>query len=404
MIFLEILLAILIGILFGIFTGLVPGIHINLVSVLLVSVSSYLLGFTSPVVLGAFIVSMSVTHTFLDTIPSIFLGAPSEDTALSVLPGHRLLLKGMGYEAVKLTVIGSLLCLILTLIMIPFVISYLPKVYTFMSPYIGWILLGVSIFMILKENGLDKRFWGFYVFMISGIFGLIVLNIPNLKQPLLPMLSGLFGISTLLVSLFQEVEIPKQRITEMVKVPKLKGLKAILGATISGSLIGIFPGLGSAQAAIISMQFVGELGVYAFLVLIGGINTVNFVFSLVTLYTIQKARNGTVVAIFEILKSISLNDLLIFMGAALLAGGIATFLTLKIAKLFSGLITKISYPKLVLGVTLFIVALVFYFSSWLGLLILIVSTAIGIVPALIGVKRSLAMGCLMLPVILFFLV
>ena len=267
MIFLEIILSILIGILFGIFTGLVPGIHINLVSVLLVSVSAYFLGFTSPVVLGTFIVSMSVTHTFLDTIPSIFLGAPSEDTALSVLPGHRLLLKGMGYEAVKLTVIGSLLCLILTLIMIPFVISYLPKVYNFMSPYIGWILLGVSIFMIIKENGLDKRFWGFYVFMISGIFGLIVFNIPNLKQPLLPMLSGLFGISTLLVSLFEKVEIPKQRITEMVNVPKLKGLKALLGATISGSLIGIFPGLGSAQAAIISMQFVGELGVYAFLVL-----------------------------------------------------------------------------------------------------------------------------------------
>jgi len=402
--FLEILAAVFIGILFGIFTGLIPGIHINLVSLLLLSISAYFLGFTSPLVLGVFIIAMSVTHTFLDTIPSIFLGAPDADTALSVLPGHRLLLKGMGYEAVKLTIIGSLLCLILTIIIIPFMIPFVPMAYNFIKPYIGWILLAVSVFMILKENGLNKRFWGFYVFMISGILGLIVLNWPNLKQPLFPMLSGLFGLSVLIISLFQNVEIPKQRITEMIKVPKSKSIKAILGATFSGSLTGMFPGLGAAQAAILSMQLVGELGMYAFLILIGGINTVNFVFSLVTLYTLQKARNGAVVAVLEIVKSISLNELIIFMGSALLAGGIATFLALKITRLFSRFITKINYRKLVLGVISFIVILVFYFSSWSGLFILIVSTAIGIIPASMGVKRSLAMGCLMLPVILFFIV
>ena len=60
MIFLEALIAVLIGIAFGIFTGLVPGVHINLVSLLLVSVSSYFLGFTSPLVLGVFIIPETV--------------------------------------------------------------------------------------------------------------------------------------------------------------------------------------------------------------------------------------------------------------------------------------------------------------------------------------------------------
>ncbi len=46
--------------------------------------------------------------------------------------------------------------------------------------------------------------------------------------------------------------------------------------------------------------------------------------------------------------------------------------------------------------------MVIYFSGIIGLLILVTSTAIGIIPALIGVKRSNAMGCLLLPVILFF--
>ena len=109
--FFDIIAAVLVGCCAGIITGLIPGIHINLVSLLLVSVSGYFLGFTSPIVLGVFIISMSVTHTFLDTLPSIFLGAPDADTALAVLPGHRLLLEGRGYEAVKLTVNDTFLTL-----------------------------------------------------------------------------------------------------------------------------------------------------------------------------------------------------------------------------------------------------------------------------------------------------
>jgi len=336
--FLQILLAIFLGCTAGIVTGLIPGIHINLVSLLLVSLSGYMLGFTSPLVLAVFIISMAVTHTFLDPIPSIFLGAPDADQALNVLPGHKLLMKGMGYEAVKLTVIGSLLSLILTLILIPFMLPAVPKIYSFLQPYMAYILIGVVVFMILKEKGLNGIFWGAVIFLLSGILGMIVLGFPNLNQPLFPMLSGLFGLSVLITSLNDNVEVPKQRITEIIEVGKTNKIKAIGAAVFSGSLTGIFPGLGAAQAAIIGMQLVGEIGMYAFMILIGGINTVNFVFSLATFYTLEKARNGAIVAVLEIIKSINLSELIILMCAALIAGGAATFLTLKITRVFSKMI------------------------------------------------------------------
>ena len=117
--FLEVLIAALLGIIAGIFTGLIPGVHINLVSLLVVSLSVYLLDIFSLPSLGVFIISMAITHTFLDVLPAIFLGAPDADTALGVLPGHKLLLQGMGYEAIKLTVIGSLFSLILALFLFP---------------------------------------------------------------------------------------------------------------------------------------------------------------------------------------------------------------------------------------------------------------------------------------------
>ena len=104
---LEILIAVCIGILIGIFTGLTPGIHINLISLLVVSSSVILLNYFSIVSLACFIISMSVTHSFLDSIPGIFLGAPDADMVLGVLPGHRYLLKGNGMMALKLTLVGS---------------------------------------------------------------------------------------------------------------------------------------------------------------------------------------------------------------------------------------------------------------------------------------------------------
>ena len=133
--FFQVLAAVLVGCLAGIITGLIPGIHINLVSLLLVSMSGYFLGFTSPLVLGVFIIAMAVTHTFLDVIPSIFLGAPDADTALAVLPGHKLLLEGRGYEAVKLTVIGSLVCLVFAVFLLPYMIPVVPVIYLALKDY-----------------------------------------------------------------------------------------------------------------------------------------------------------------------------------------------------------------------------------------------------------------------------
>jgi len=400
--FYDVILAVLIGCLAGCITGLIPGIHVNLISMLLISMSGYLLGMTDPISLAVFIISMAITHTFLDSIPSVFLGAPDADMALGVLPGHRLLLEGKGYEAVKLTVIGSLLALIATLFLIPFMIPFVPKIYSFVQPYMGYILVFVVVYMILKEKELNKIFWGSFVFIISGILGIMVLGWENLNQPLFPLLSGLFGISALVTSLSANTEIPKQHITESIHVSFSGKVKAIGAAVFSGSLTGIMPGLGAAQAAIIAMQLVGNIGNYAFMILIGGINTVNFTFSLVTFYTLQKARNGAVVAILEIIKSINLEQLLVFLFAALIAGCIATMLALFFARIFSKLIVKVNYRILCIGIISFITLMAVYFSGIIGLLILVTSTAVGIIPSLIGVKRSHAMGCLLLPVILFF--
>ncbi len=399
----EFLLAITAGIFAGTITGLVPGIHINLVSIGVVGISAFLLSYSSPAVIGVFIVAMAVTHTFIDIIPSVYLGAPDEDTALGVLPGHELLLSGIGHEAVRLTVIGSLLCLLLCILLFPVFVLVFPIIYTQIKSFIGWILLALVIFMILKEKGLNNIFWSIAVFLFSGILGMIVLSMESLNQPLFPMLSGLFGVSMLIYSMFHNTALPEQRITEEIKIGKLDTIMAVSAGTLAGGLTALLPGVGAAHAAIIASTFFRGISSFTYLIIIGGVNTVNFLLSLVTVFTLSKARNGAVVALLEIMKGISMYHLLIFISAALVTGGIAAVLALNLSKVFCKFIPRIRYKMLCMAVIAGIVLLVFLFSGFAGLFILIVSTSIGLIPVITGVGRNNAMGCLLLPVILFFL-
>ncbi len=395
----EILSAILLGILAGIVTGLMPGVHVNLVSATLLSTSAFFLGFTQVTTLAVFIISMAVIHTFLDVIPSIYLGAPEADTAMGVLPGHRMLLQGRGYEAIKLTVIGSFGSLIAVLLATPLLLAVMRAAQPVLEPWIGWILLAVVVAMTLREK---KRLLAAFLFLLSGALGIVVLNL-GVTQPLFPLLSGLFGLSTMLISLNQKVNIPPQQIRAELPLQKRQMLASVGIASVVGSFVGFFPGLGPAQAAVIGSQFLRG-GNKNFLILVGGLSTANMMASLVTFYALDKARNGAIVAVREMLGAISLGQLTLFLLVGLIAGCAGIALTLFFAKRFASWLQRVPYPWLCWSVIALIAVLVPLVSGWLGLLVLAVSTLVGMIAPLTNVSRSQAMGCLLLPVIVWFLV
>lgn len=395
----SILVAVLVGCSLGIFTGLCPGVHINLVAVLILTYSVIFLKYVSPLFLAVVIASMSITHTFLDFIPSIFLGAPDPDTVLSVLPGHRMLIKGRGFEAVMLTISGSLGSLIIVVALTPLIVLGVSKVYPLIKPFIGFILVFSSLFLIWREK--KSRFWALLLFLVSGCLGIFVLNILTLKDPLFPMLSGLFGTSMLIVSIKENTKVPKQK-HKTVTISKKCFWQALTSSVFSSSLCSFLPAIGPTQAAIIGSQFCKRLGDKGFLVLVGGIGTVNMALSFVSLYVIGKARNGSIVTMSQILQSFNSNLMVLFLGISLLAACFATFLSVFFASRFSVWICKVNYKILCLSIIIFVALLVFLLSGFVGFLILVLSALIGISPAYIGIGRNHLMGCLILPVILYF--
>jgi putative membrane protein len=394
----EILIAILLGILVGIICGLSPGIHSNLVSTLTIASSPFLLNYVSITFLSVFIISMSVAQSFHDAIPSIFLGAPDESQALGVLPGHRFLLKGHGLFALKLVIIGCYGAAILSIILFPLFFIIVKYGYPLIERLIPYLILLAVLFMVYRDR---NKLWATSIFIISGIFGLLAFELP-IKDPLFPMLSGMFGISTMLYSINEKNNIPKQDPNYTAPIKTSLMIKSLLSGSFSGFITAVMPGLGAGMASVISSQITPGLGDVGFMMLLGSINAFNFNLSLVAYYVIDKARNGSIIAVQSILPSLELSHVLLFLSVILIVSSLCVFTSLSLGKIFNKMISLVNYRKLALCVIAFIVFLAFILSGYIGLIVLMTSTAIGFIPAIKKTTRTMSMGCLILPVLIFF--
>ncbi|MEM5883087.1 MAG: tripartite tricarboxylate transporter permease [Candidatus Aenigmatarchaeota archaeon] len=391
----------LIGIAFGMVCGLVPGFHVNLIVPILLSFSFLV---KNPYFLAVLIVSTSITEIFMNFIPSIFLGAPDEDTSLSILPGHRLLLEGRGYEAIRLTVLGGVLSLILSLVFISAFGNVFTYLYEISRPYVHYLITFVVILMIASEKKWKKIFYSILIIFLSGFLGVITLNSSLVPQQdaLFPILTGLFGLSTLILSLSERAFIPKQEEDSNLKISNFRIIKSVILGCFAGIIVGLLPAIGVSQAATLVQYLSKTNDERSFLITVSGINVGNEVFSLVNLFLVGNPRSGSSVAVQRVLTELNFYDILYLIGSICFSAGIASGLTLLLGKKISKFLEKLNYRKLCISILLFISTIIFLITGTFGLLIAFASTSIGLLCARLEIKRSHCMGCLLIPSILYF--
>jgi putative membrane protein len=398
----ELIIASLIGIIVGAFTGLSPAIHINLVAALLLAnIDKF--SFTSPLALALFIATLSIAHTFIDFIPSILLGAPEEDTALSVLPGHKLLQQGRGFEAVVLTQYGALMGIILSLVLTPIFILFLPSAYQAIKIAIPFILIFISAYIILRDK---SPLTALLIFSAAGILGLLTFNSPiEIKEPLLPLLTGLFGLSSLLTSIKSNPKLPAQKIRPLaiIKPTKKEFLSTIKSAILASPFGSILPGVGSGHAAVLGSEL-HKSTPRTFLLMLGIINTSVMALSIVTAYSIAKTRTGSAVAIQQLLNKIELSHLIIILLAILLSSILIFIISINLSKLFIRTINKINYKILNLSVLGIVILINILITNWVGIIVLILATILGLTAVNSTTRRINLMACLILPSIVYYLI
>ncbi len=423
------IISIFIGFFLGIISGLTPGIHVNNFALILLALTPLFLkmGF-APFYIAVIILSNSVTQTFVDIIPSIFLGAPEADTALAVLPGHKLLMEGRGFEAVRLSAIGSAGSVAAALLIAVPLGFFFMNIYGTIDAYIGWILVLIVVLMIATENGevvegqgslvhIKYKSYAVILFLLSGMLGMFAFDNTDMMTPLvtlgepsilLPLLSGLFGASMLVLALMTHSDVPPQQKNCSFTLPGKRIIRSILFGSAAGSFVAWLPGVSSAVGTIIARLLVredkSEDASKEFIISLSGANTANAIFSLIALYTIHRTRSGAMVAINELIniEEWDMSVIILLLAVIVYVSILSYYATIYLGDRISGLLSKMDYSKICSAVLVFLTLLVIMFTGWFGLVIFLISTPVGMVSSFAKIRKTHAMGVILLPVILYF--
>jgi putative membrane protein len=171
---------------------------------------------------------------------------------------------------------------------------------------------------------------------------------------------------------------------------------------VAGSIVATMPSIGPSEAAFIVRKIIGKISTEMYLVVLGGINTVNIMFSFFVLYLIGKTRSGVAAAVNQ-LVSVDQNFLLLSIGVVILSLGFGALATDVISKKAVCWLQNVNYRRVTFATIAVITVLCFFLSGLIGLLIFGIAAAVGLIPIGANIKRTHSMAFLMLPTIIIYL-
>ncbi len=476
------LAALFMGVAMGTLTGIIPGFHVNNVALILLALAPGLLSLGIPLsAVAGIIVSTGTVHTFLNYIPSALMGAPDADQALSLLPGHRMLLSGNAARGVAWSARGSQLGLFLSLPLIILArIAFGPELgwYSQLRDVLPFLLFIISALLLATETtrldwpkwlqnvtggllGTDSRLAGFFsataFFLLTGLFGWTILGPSSLpaRSPLdmpgasllLPSLAGLFGVANLLDIYATTSHLPPQK--ENWELPPIRPLLVpCFWSGVAGASMGVLPGMTASQATVLVMggrnvaakiqgkqgfgmdwetrrlteltddelleiaKAESEEGVEGpqtkqdleIIAILSAVNTAVTVCVLGFLYIIGRSRSGATLALkamYPVDTWSSLEptaDFIRLLAITLAAGLMAMPIMRFVGKGMLRLHAAIPLQQMIMSVIVFVAALVFVSTGFIGLAVLIVGTMLGLLPPRLGIRRSHAMGVILVPI------
>ncbi|MDD5092174.1 MAG: tripartite tricarboxylate transporter permease, partial [Candidatus Wallbacteria bacterium] len=406
----------------------VPALHIyNVASIVVIFIATITeaLPFIreNPMFLMSFMLSLVTGYAIINSIPSIFLGAPDEASAFMVLPGQKYLMLGKGYDAVVISAIGGLCGAAFLLFMVPLAPMVLPVIQRLFAPHMGWVLALILAYMILSEfpKGGDviagpwiRLFdaWksvgaGLLCMFLSGVLGMILVYRPIVPvemsfQNLLPAFVGLFAIPWVLQNILSVTPIPQQHISESLDLDADLISRATGAGALGGGFAALFPivtgGIGGLLAGHATAQrderiFIMSQGVSKFVYYVGA-------FFLFFVPSVNLTRGGMAWMLSTVFTPRTHYEYYIAIGAILISSAFSFVLVLSLSRLVIKLITRVPYQRVSMATLFFLILLIFIFTGAPGLLVGFAATGIGLIPVVFHSRRSNCMGVLLIPITL----
>jgi putative membrane protein len=246
---------------------------------------------------------------------------------------------------------------------------------------------------------------GLLTWALAGWLGMIIFHKTVVAperafQTLMPVFVGLFATSSIILSLVSKVKIPKQRVQDSYDVtgPQIaaSGGSGFLGGIFAAFMPAITPGVGG----VLSGNATGQRDDKVFIMSMGTNRIVYYVGAIaIFLLPLLHMRSGGMainVNLFFIPQTVE--QYLLVTAAIAICGFVSFLFLLYSSKLIARLISVISYQTLNIIALAVVVMIVFLMTGVMGLLIMMVATAIGIVPIMWNSRRLNLLGVILIPI------
>jgi putative membrane protein len=419
-----ILVSIVLGTLLACFLSCLPGLHIYNVAGVVILLEVATESWSIPVeILFSFMMSLIVAYSILNTIPSIFLGAPDESAIFITLPGNRYLMLGKGYDAAMLTGLGSLGGICFLVLLSPFASFIFPIFRAVVSEHLHWVLGAVLGFLIMSEwpKGGDrgqtswKKFWsawqnlvaGLITLLLSGLLGFIILdkNVLPLAvsfQNIMPAFVGLFAIPWVVQNISSKTNPPLQYIAKNLDIDTPLMLRGIGAGCLGGLFAAIFPIITAGMGGLLAGHATAQRDDRLFIVSQGASKTVYYVggFMLLFIPGLMITKGGMAWMVSTLHKPAGLAHFYMIIATICISGAISIGMLHVLSKWTTLLIAKINYRFISIVTLVLILLLIFFLCQWQGLFVMAVASGIGMIPVFFHSRRMNCMGILLIPVML----
>ncbi len=186
-------------------------------------------------------------------------------------------------------------------------------------------------------------------------------------------------------------------------------LRGIAVGSIAGAIVAWLPGVSSGVATVLARLAIrGDLEHHQtrameFIVSVSGTNTSNAVFGLIALFIIGYPRSGAMVAVRDLVgETLDFHLVLLFLTVIVLVSIAAYAATIFIGDHAPSVLARFDYQKICMAILIGLVVMVILFNGVFGIAIFLAAVPIGMLPYYMGVKKSHAMGVLLLPVMMYY--
>lgn len=398
----DVLVAILAGAMVGALTGLLPGLHVNTLAAIAGALHP------APGVVGAVaLVAAGTVHTIVNILPTTYLGVPSEDEVVGVLPAHRLLLQGRGGDVVAASVAASLTGVVVALLVAwPLRLAWAHLEHAARTWAVPLLAL-IAALLILQERhkGLRAVLAAAAVFVAAGALGMWSSGLPYAPwvdvppSSLLPLLGGLFGGAGLTFALQTPASIPDQRQSARLR----RDGTSVLGAGLAG-ITALMPGLtGAVATSFVPGTAQRPLRAVAAM---SAINSAHATLALVVYAVSGGIRSGLAAATDDWASvewagpmwASKPGTLLMAIGMAAVVGAV---LTSALHRGLAAHAARLPARSLAVFGLAFLAATSLVLTGWMGLGVFGAAVALGRIPVRLGVRRVHLVGCLMVPIMLW---